>query len=91
MEVQVEKHRNGVTSIMVRLVSIPDAEGNETNNYYGRKPTYKDAKGKEHPVILSLIEGEARRLITAGRATPVGKPKAKAAPANKMVKGTTNK
>lgn len=91
----VAEHRNGIRSIEVQLLSVKDDDGNELNNYYGRKPTHKDDDGKDRPVILNLIEGEAHRLVTAKRAIAVDdiKPKKKrtAAPSNKRAAPTNNK
>jgi hypothetical protein len=95
---EVQEHRNGIRSIEVQLIPIPDKDGNELNKYYGRNPTYIDADGNVQPVRLNLIEGEARRLITAKRAIAVDdiktqKPNAKRGrpPANKKADAPINK
>lgn len=81
----IQAHRNGVESITVEILSIKDNKGNETNDWFGRKPGS----------IINMIRGEAERLIRAKRAIDIADkkppakrgrpPKAKAAvaPSNK--------
>ena len=88
---EVQKHRNGVSSIEVEFTSIKDPEtGEETNLYYNMKPTYIDADGNEQPVRKTLVEGEALRLIQQRRAKPVRAKKTRA-PSNKQAATPKNK